>query len=509
MAENADGGPLPPGWDRKYDHRTGRYYFINYFNKTTTWDDPRSRYKQLAQNIPQHVPVLEPIPLQHGSPDSRRYHVYPSNSSILPPQPAFQSPVGQLHSATYLQDLTNMRPSPVAGRPGFGTPYSSPARSATATAPSANDTEVAVTKISAMFPTVSETHIRALLIKYHHREAVVMSALQVEKYPLSTPGPGTIASPPVAGRLLGLGLGPPYDSPRLATRPPHSSPKMKLRYLKSVFPKAEETVLLDILSNSENNVQKASEKLLAMGFEKRDTPPPRLTLRQKEDEQKAAEPQAATPTPPPRMKSIEEKQKMKGRLQEQYQSVPERVITIALDSVDYDEERAAHILQIMVQEDEQKPVEQKLPLMPQPQSRPTPPPPEVPAVSPTPGRKPSEKPQSRRLKGKKETPKVSRGTSTTEDKEYKSSYTTKVTGPNRNLPKGPNDDLLLTDYMTWNGPNPDMAKGPDRSLLSERSYIARGPDPSLRKGPIFGLAKGSLYSCRRAAQTESGESRGK
>ncbi|XP_049784276.1 uncharacterized protein LOC126187315 isoform X2 [Schistocerca cancellata] len=406
MAENADGGPLPPGWDRKYDHRTGRYYFINYFNKTTTWDDPRSRYKQLAQNIPQHVPVLEPIPLQ---------------------------------------DLTNMRPSPVAGRPGFGTPYSSPARSATATAPSANDTEIAVTKISAMFPTVSETHIRALLIKY----------------------------------------------------------------LKSVFPKAEETVLLDILSNSENNVQKASEKLLAMGFEKRDTPPPRLTLRQKEDEQKAAEPQAATPTPPPRMKSIEEKQKMKGRLQEQYQSVPERVITIALDSVDYDEERAAHILQIMVQEDEQKPVEQKLPLMPQPQSRPTPPPPEVPAVSPTPGRKPSEKPQSRRLKGKKETPKVSRGTSTTEDKEYKSSYTTKVTGPNRSLPKGPNDDLLLTDYMTWNGPNPDMVKGPDRSLLSERSYVARGPDPSLRKGPIFGLAKGSLYSCRRAAQTESGESRGK
>ncbi|XP_047114067.1 uncharacterized protein LOC124794620 isoform X2 [Schistocerca piceifrons] len=406
MAENADGGPLPPGWDRKYDHRTGRYYFVNYFNKTTTWDDPRSRYKQLAQNIPQHVPVLEPIPLQ---------------------------------------DLTNMRPSPVAGRPGFGTPYSSPARSATATAPSANDTEIAVTKISAMFPTVSETHIRALLIKY----------------------------------------------------------------LKSVFPKAEETVLLDILSNSENNVQKASEKLLAMGFEKRDTPPPRLTLRQKEDEQKAAEPQAATPTPPPRMKSIEEKQKMKGRLQEQYQSVPERVITIALDSVDYDEERAAHILQIMVQEDEQKPVEQKLPLMPQPQSRPTPPPPDVPAVSPTPGRKPSEKPQSRRLKGKKETPKVSRGTSTTEDKEYKSSYTTKVTGPNRSLPKGPNDDLLLTDYMTWNGPNPDMVKGPDRSLLSERSYIARGPDPSLRKGPIFGLAKGSLYSCRRAAQTESGESRGK
>lgn len=38
---------------------------------------------------------------------------------------------------------------------------------------------------------------------------------------------------------------------------------------------------------------------------------------------------------------------------------------------------------------------------------------------------------------------VSRGTSTTEDKEYKSQFISKFTGPNRNLPKGPNDDLLL------------------------------------------------------------------
>lgn len=85
------------------------------------------------------------------------------------------------------------------------------------------------------------------------------------------------------------------------------------RYLKSVFPKVEETLLLDILSNSDNNVQKATEKLIAMGFEKRDTPPPRLTLRKKEEEQQKViqEHQAAMPTPPPRMKSLEEKQKSK------------------------------------------------------------------------------------------------------------------------------------------------------------------------------------------------------
>lgn len=38
---------------------------------------------------------------------------------------------------------------------------------------------------------------------------------------------------------------------------------------------------------------------------------------------------------------------------------------------------------------------------------------------------------------------VSRGTSTTEDKEYKSPYLMKVCGPNRDLYKGPNDELLL------------------------------------------------------------------
>jgi len=45
---------------------TSPSYYINYFNKTTTWEDPRLRYRQLAQPTPQHVPasVPETIPLQ-------------------------------------------------------------------------------------------------------------------------------------------------------------------------------------------------------------------------------------------------------------------------------------------------------------------------------------------------------------------------------------------------------------------------------------------------------------
>lgn len=40
--------------------------------------------------------------------------------------------------------------------------------------------------------------------------------------------------------------------------------------MKSIFPQVEETVLLDVLGNNENNVQKASEALKEMGFEKRE-----------------------------------------------------------------------------------------------------------------------------------------------------------------------------------------------------------------------------------------------
>lgn len=41
------------------------------------------------------------------------------------------------------------------------------------------------------------------------------------------------------------------------------------RYLKSVFPVVEETVLLDTLCSADNNVNQATETLLTMGFNKR------------------------------------------------------------------------------------------------------------------------------------------------------------------------------------------------------------------------------------------------
>ena len=115
-----------------------------------------------------------------------------------------------------------------------------------------------------------------------------------------------------------------------------------------MFPTVEEYLLLDILSNSDNNVQKAADKLVKMGYVKRDTPSkkvisftylimlnnykhylwkdwffstmikkfklgaPRLHARKKEEERLA---EKRTPLPkPPQLKSEKEKQELRRKM---------------------------------------------------------------------------------------------------------------------------------------------------------------------------------------------------
>lgn len=47
---------------------------------------------------------------------------------------------------------------------------------------------------------------------------------------------------------------------------------------------------------------------------------------------------------------------VKERLTEKYKNVPDRVVLLAMDSVDYDEERAIHILDIVVAEEATRPL---------------------------------------------------------------------------------------------------------------------------------------------------------
>lgn len=74
-----------------------------------------------------------------------------------------------------------------------------------------------------------------------------------------------------------------------------------------MFPKCEETIILDVLAMVDNNVQKASEQMIRMGYEKKEmTPAPRLSHRKKEENQPKKE---IEPTPPPKPKTADEKKK--------------------------------------------------------------------------------------------------------------------------------------------------------------------------------------------------------
>ncbi|XP_055324154.1 uncharacterized protein LOC129578905 isoform X8 [Sitodiplosis mosellana] len=514
----------PPGWDVKYDIKTGKCYYINYLTKAMQLEDPRIRYRQL-QN--EHAST-ESIPMQtssqplHGSP----YHVYPINNHP-PAVQAFQAPnTASLYNVSTSPLLTNklqkMEMSPVMrmGSPNISRIMQHFDKTSQNGSTCGNyqetsfitqaDTDAAVAKINTMFPTASDAHIRLLLKKY----------------------------------------------------------------LKSIYPKAEEMLLLDILANADNNVQKASEKLSSMGYEKRDTTAPKPTNRTRE-EQVLKERIERENTPPlqPRLKSNEEKQKIKNQLKSRYKDVAGRIITMALDSVDYSEEKAIKILEIVMQDDKVAKEEIKHEVNEDASVENDTAPPQstsqsVPDVvdleesrsesttlstaipkddtkstlaqddennsdqcvkvkstsksSPESLSSPSDlaitptnaKMYRCRFKAKSDhakptIPATPISSDSIDNSESDSKPTFKSPwnnnklsmGPSVKAAKGPNEDLLLADYIAWNGANSEickgtrsLAKGTDPTLRSNRLIQAQGSKSELCKGPSAGLAKGSIYA---------------
>ncbi|XP_019874371.1 uncharacterized protein LOC109602451 isoform X3 [Aethina tumida] len=434
MADSNDN--LPPGWECKVDAKSGKPYFVNHYTKTTTWDDPRPSRRIQLQGTPRHFTNMsvEHIPLQHGSPVMG----WKSQS------PAFQK-LGQYspRSVPFQEMRSIQRMSPLSVR---GNKVQD---SSLTILPDAEDP---VTKINAMFPTVSETHIKMLM--------------------------------------------------------------KNCRYMKSIFPQAEETIILEILQSNDNNIQKSSEVLKDMGFEKKDAvKAAQQKMEAKKEEDKIEEiKEDKPPTPPPILRTLEEKEAMKQQLKEKYKDVPDHLIKIALESVDFDESRASQILQIMVQEDRKN--DEKVNIVQVEETE------EISELdSPAPSTIPvsqsrlSLKSLLKSEKNDKDKPSFNRVIEEGNN-DYKSCYLGNTHGHNSDIVKGANESLLLEDYVKWQGPNPGLRKGPqglakgsNKSLLSNRSYRACGQNPELRKGPMFALAKGSIVSQMKSLIV--GDSRGK
>jgi len=583
----------------KFDARTGKFYYINHYTKTTTWEDPRDRYQQIGKAGSKEK--------ENTRPGADREEAGLHQTSSMAPL-ANQQVASMRRELEAEQESRNQRASsPLNGRsntPQMGyagahsslgrlqldttDPYDSPLPSQRSTLrrdshilaeiseidSNFTSQEAALAKISAMFPTVEESHIRDLYKKYHGSQAVVMSALQVAKHPIVAPGPATIYSPltsrhaTLPGAAHGVlasmtmtgslppNLHPPYMTPTMGARDissleqssgyptprpgtaasdldtlymgspqisgtlfrsfpkPQSSPKMKLRYLKSVFPTVEEYLLLDVLANSENNVQKTADKLSKMGYVRRETPAaPRLHAKRKEEE-RLAEKRTPLPKPPP-IKTEKEKADLRRKMKEKYEkkfNIPERILFMALESVLFDEDQANNLIQSMIEDDMKR---QKAKEAEKARER------AEKKKSPKPMRKVVEaerpKPSSpKRVPRQTAAAQDKRGFSKQNVKIYESETTdgskdtecrSLAKGPNPALRKGPNDDLLLTDYVTWNGPNASLRKGANASVAKgpnpanrrgpSGSAGAKGPNPENRKGPQ-GLAKGSIYSSFKA-----------
>ncbi|XP_065357834.1 uncharacterized protein LOC135951991 isoform X4 [Calliphora vicina] len=541
---------LPPGWDCKYDQTTGNCYYINYITKAMQLEDPRSRYRPLQNERCSNESIA--MHSFHG-PGGSPYHVYPTNN--MPAIRAFQTPNSSLHHMSTSPLLTSSRTQLINDMSPIPAPKSQYAQAPRTVNMSRRstiqetsftnqiDTDAVVNKIQNMFPTASENHIRLLLKKY----------------------------------------------------------------MKTIFPKADETLLLDVLANADNNVQKASEKLISLGYIKKDfAPPPKLINRPQYDlaeyAKQVTEDEIKIIPLRPKEYTEEEKEAIKRHLKEKYPQIVDHILIMALESVNYAEDRAMQILQIVKDEEDQQ--KQKTQQSKQTlsttleckhheeldgignmtghvTSRPitsilktteatlrkeitiN----EIPEIfedkmdttnyhtnnydTITPSIRSTLKLSAVTMSTKsildryRSNNKISandfiRGTypvttviwdklsphsrdksdslkhshrdhtdATTDKlcKDFKSLMgRIQTNGPNDSLAKGPNEGLLLADYVTWNGANPDfcqgqrnLANGPDSSMLSERAYKSYGHNSDLCKGPQLSLAKGSIYAQQNSA----------
>ncbi|XP_030765795.1 uncharacterized protein LOC115889849 isoform X2 [Sitophilus oryzae] len=496
---------LPPGWDCLLDERTGKRYYVNHFTKATTWEDPRNRHRLFQNTAKQMTSVpVEHIPLQHGSPEFKRNHVYPSHP---PPIHAFQ----MNSKAIQMQDMKPITRSPLTLRNGKVKDSSFNIASSQCS----TDIEDSVAKLSAMFPTVSETHIKLLLKKYLNREALVISALQVEKYPITTPGPfstpppqrnihvnikggaSNTGSPILRGLVGSQGF---RNSPK-----PHSSPKLKLRYMKSIFPNADETIILEVLQNNENSIQKSSDVLKDMGYNKKDTMKPPIQKVETATIEKVDDAASKYDAAISHIKTNEEKQLLKGKLKEQYKDVAEHLITIALESVNFDENRASQILNIMKQEDSENNINNHKHQKKEEDTFKT----EANSACLS-SQMPAQLPISQSRQSIKSLLKVEkrdeigsycRIVNENNHNPGSSKHLCNTVGHNSDFTKGPNEKLLLENYVQWQGSNKTiqkgpqgLAKGPNKSLLSNKLYTPCGPNADFHTGPAYGLAKGSIFN---------------
>ncbi|CAG2112743.1 unnamed protein product [Medioppia subpectinata] len=453
---------LPPGWQCKYDPKTSKYYFLNDPPQHTTgsqhWDFKKyghqschsSRISSPSHTFTSYGKYFQPFTSRHKVSDS------------VPHKICQQFPQVDDNYINHLMKIYHSRENLVISAllaEGYTRSFSLP------------PDETLFYKLKNYFPVVDPELIRHMLIKHDNVEHEVIGAI------IATLGPNHIR----------------YQSTALCP----GSPKMKLRYLKLMYPEADEAILFDLLYNCDQNAMEAINRLEKMGYKRSDTSGRKPSVKPLDTDfskTKALRPQTApisfkTTFFPP---NTTEKQKLIKDLEEEFPQVGSTLINMALESSGFNQERARIFLSAMTPQDSSKYLPTDIKSV---------------EMSPLVARYCRGTQTNSLLDTITGTPikiakrvavKVTKGTSTTEDGifvEEKKKPVAKGSDPTNR--KGPNIFSLIKSYFPWKGSdsknksgcNPSNRKGPDPNLKSGSKTTAKGPQQSNRKGALGRLIK--------------------
>eukprot|EP00092_Neocalanus_flemingeri_P058199 GFUD01069313.1.p1 GENE.GFUD01069313.1~~GFUD01069313.1.p1 ORF type:complete len:638 (-),score=186.96 GFUD01069313.1:307-2220(-) len=555
--------PLPAGWSKKFDPGSGKHFYCNHFTQKTTWEVPTEEYQQAGQSSrPSNQQIVRPV-IKNPKPTTTD-----DSNNPLPAgwSKKFDAGSGKyFYCNHYTQKTTWEVPTEEHQQPR--TPATKDKENQRPEA----DTESMADSENTLPPGWGQKYDprTGKFFYMHHATRKTTWEFPTEKEDQEPNPPEPKAADPIplqVSRSQGAQLLDGYDGdnssmqmqPDMETSQPsqpsqtsHTSGSRstfqmeeqggsdKSRYLKSVFPTAEEFLILDVLANSGNNVQKAADRLVKMGYVKKD------------------------PLAAPSTITENEKMKLRKKMKDKYENefgIHETILFMALESSNYNEEQATNFVKSMIENMQQdKEVEkirerdekmkskkiaeaekiklqknaeaekiklQKIAEAEKIKSQKTAEAEKIKLQKITEAEKlksqktaAAEKIKSQKIaeaKHPKQTspknvprpssPRTSKGTNTQEKRSEGEECKTNAKGPNPALRKGPNDALLLTDYVNWNGPNPELKRGPNPTgaqgpnlefrqgpsgcstgpnALNRKgsSSIAKGPNPDSRKGP--------------------------
>ncbi|XP_074654939.1 uncharacterized protein LOC141908694 isoform X5 [Tubulanus polymorphus] len=395
--------PFPPGWERKWDANSNRYFYINHSNRNTQWDDPRiaiSRHIQ-ANRQQQAAAAAHPQPAAQQYFPKTSGHVTTHGMQVIN---STDTPLHQLGAANGGDDDDDETSFIQIDEFTFAT-----LKSMFASAPDGalkkclaknnNDKEAtirdlklhgyqetvdnqqqstsnpAVNRLKREFPSAEQSLIQDVLSSCNNYESEARKNLrqmfEAEGVMQQSPSvPVSLIQKRLAAQKLSLAAA----ARELETNPTKRFPtrtgsiKMEtVMRLKSQFPKVDVDIIQAALIAADGNVANARRQLGQLGYasssqqQQQHSPPKRTTVTSSQAGSSAGSTGASspakrvTPSPTPKLQVSEtEKKRLTEKFKKQYSELAATIIEMALEVSEFDEAKTHILLKSMSSPEESR-----------------------------------------------------------------------------------------------------------------------------------------------------------